>query len=104
MISEANISIQRANLEALRRRYAVVYGRRPIQQLDHWLNQVETLVARNDRVVPEPLISEIARFLGKFDPPLYRRLQSRGRPTATRVLNLLFEAEEIFLPKTADTA
>jgi hypothetical protein len=103
MIADANTSIQRANQEALSRRNAAASGRRPIKLLDHWLNQVETLVERNDSPVPEPLIGEIARFMGKFDPRLYRRLRRHGPRKASRVLDLLFEAEELFLPKTADT-
>jgi len=96
--------IRRQNEEALRRRNAAVSGRRPIRLLDHWLDQVETLVERDDAVVPEPLIGEIAGFLGTFDSDLNRRLRSHGRRKASRVLDLLFEAEELFLPKPAETA
>jgi hypothetical protein len=104
MIEEANLIIWRANLEAQRRRDATVYGRRPIQLLDRWLDEVETLVEQNDTVVPEPLIGEIAGFLGRFDTRLFHRLQSQRRRKASRVLDVLFEAEELFLPKVAETA
>lgn len=97
MLEDAILTIRSANEEALRRRHALISRGRPIRLLDHWLSQVETLVERNDPVVPEPLIGEIAGFLGKLNPPLYRRLRKIGRRRATRVLDLLFEAEEQFL-------
>lgn len=98
MLADAIISIRHADEEALRRRHALRSRRRPIQLLDHWLSQVETLIERNDAVVPEPLVSEIARFLGKLNPRLHRRLRRNGKREAVRVLDVLFEAEEQFLP------
>jgi len=47
--------------------------------------------------VPEPLIGEIAGFLGELDPLLYRRLWANDKPRASHVLALLFEAEEACL-------
>ena len=103
-LQDTNWTIRRAEQAAVRRREAFLARRRPLLLLDHWLGQVETLIERQDPVVPEPLISEIAGFLGKFHPPLYRRLHKTGRRKASRVLDLLFEAEERFLPTVADTA
>ncbi|HEX9100304.1 MAG TPA: hypothetical protein VF956_12520 [Candidatus Dormibacteraeota bacterium] len=102
MIQDAVISIRRADEEAMRRRHALRARRRPIQLLDHWLSQVESLIERNDAVVPEPLVGEIARFLGKLNPRLHRRLRRNGRREAVRVLDVLFEAEEEFLPTTPE--
>lgn len=99
MLEDANQMIRRANEEALRRRNELRARRRPIQLLDHWLSQVETLIERNAAVVPEPLIGEIAAYLGKHDPGLYRRLRRNGKRKVSRVLDLLFEAEEQFLPR-----
>ena len=102
MLQDAIISIRYANEEALRRHNALRSRRRPIQLIDHWLTQVETLMERNDRVVPEPLIGEIARFLRKLDPRLHGRLQRNSKREASRVLDVLFEAEEQFLPGHAE--
>ncbi len=99
MLEEANMMIRSANEEAVRRRNELRSRRRPIQLLDHWLNQVETLIERNDAVVPEQLIGEIAAYLGKHNPNLYRRLRRNGRRKVSRVLDLLFEAEEQVLPR-----
>ena len=103
MIEDAVISIRRANEAAFRRRKALLVSRRPMQLLDYWLSEVETLVERNEPVVPDPLMAEIGRFLGKLDPRLYRRLRRNGNLNALHVLDALFEAEEQFLPQVAET-
>jgi hypothetical protein len=103
-LEDTNLTIGCAEQAAQRRRKLLLARRRPVLLLDHWLDQVELLVERDDSIVPEPLISEIAGFLEKFNPHLYRRLRRTGRREASRVLDLLFEAEERFLPKVADTA
>lgn len=92
------MSIARANDEAMRRRDALRLRRRPIELLDGWLNQVETLIERKDVVVPEPLASEISSFLGRLDLRAHPRHRKRERPKASRVLDLLFAAQEEFLP------
>jgi hypothetical protein len=104
MLEDAIRSIRSANAEARRRRAARLLRRRPILLLDHWLSQVEMLIERNDPVVPEPLIGDITRFIGVLDPVLYRRLWRKGNREASRVLDVLFEAEEEFLPRSAGTA
>jgi hypothetical protein len=103
MIEEANITIRRADEAARRRRNAVLAHRRPVQLLDAWLDQVEMLVERKESIVPEPLLGEIAGFLWKQDPLLCSRLSRNGKHDAVRVLNVLFEAEEQFLPAMART-
>ncbi len=97
------MSIERATEAASRRHKSLIASRLPIQLLDYWLSEVETLVERREPVVPEPLMAQIARFLGKHDPRLYRRLRRKGNPDALHVLDALFEAEEQFLPQVAET-
>ena len=63
---------------------------------------MESLVER-ELSVPKPLLVQIAGFLGEQDPRLYRRLRRKGRLEAWRVLDLLFEAEEQFLPRVDQT-
>jgi hypothetical protein len=101
MLEDAIISIRRANEATVRRDNALFARRRPVQLLDGWLSQVETLLEHNEAVVPEPLINEIVGFLAQEDPRLHRRLRRKGRLEAWRVLDVLFEAEEQFLPRVA---
>jgi hypothetical protein len=103
LIEDAVISIRRANAAAFRRRQELLAVRLPMQLLDYWLSEVETLVERDEAVVPESLMAQIGRFLGKRDPRLYRRLRRSGKLDAMHVLDALFEAEEQFLPQVADT-
>jgi len=103
LIEEANISIRRADDAALCRRDALLEHRRPVRLLDAWLSQVETLVERNEPIVPEPLLGQIAAFLWREDPLLYRRLRKGRKLEVLRVLDVLFEAEEQFLPGMART-
>lgn len=104
MIEEANISIRGAHDAELRRHNAQLDRRRPVRMLDAWLSQVEALVERKESIVPQPLFGQIARFIWKLDPLLHGRL-GRGRKTeALRVLDVLFEAEEQFLPGVARTS
>jgi hypothetical protein len=102
LIEDANISIRRAIADAQRHHDALRASRRPVQLLDRWVSQVEMLVERRAPVVPEPLFSQIAGFLGKQDLRLYRRLRRHGKFDAARVLDVLFDAEERFLPGGPD--
>lgn len=99
MLEDAIVSIGHANEAARDRHDALLAHRRPVRLLDHWLNQVEMLIERNVGAVPAPLIGEIAGFLGQLDPHLYRRLRAKKQIRASQVLDLLFEAEEGFLPR-----
>ena len=94
MIEEANISIRHADDAALRRRNALIEHRRPARLLDAWLGQVETRVERNDTIVSQPLLGQIAGFLWKQDPLLHRRLRKGRKLDVLRVLDVLFEAQD----------
>ena len=91
------MSIEYANQAALRRRSALRSGRYPIELVDRWVNEVETLIEHKNRVVPEPLITEIAGFLGLTDTGIYRRLRRSGKPEAGTLLEMLFLVEERLL-------
>lgn len=104
MLSEANRHIHLANDEALRRRDSLRLRRRPIQLLDNWLSQVETLMERDEPVVPERLIDEISGFIVQLSPRLHRRLRRNSGRNALRVLEVLFDAEEQVLPKSPSDA
>jgi hypothetical protein len=102
MLEDAIISIRRGNEAAVHRDNALISRRRPVQLLDRWLSQVETLMEHDERVVPEPLTAEIAGFLATLDPRLHRRLRRKGGLEAGQVLDVLFEAEEQFLTRVSD--
>lgn len=97
MLADAIMTIRCANEAALRRRLAVRARRHPISLVDRWLGEVETLVEGNQAAVPEPLITEISRFLQRLDGRLYLRLRRNRARSSVKVLDVLFDAEEQLL-------
>jgi hypothetical protein len=70
-------------------------GRRThLRQLDAWLLQIEDMLEDDRHIVPEPLAKEIAAFLRKEAPPLYRELLRTRERDAARFIDLLFDAQE----------
>ncbi|HEX6548240.1 MAG TPA: hypothetical protein VF134_05820 [Candidatus Dormibacteraeota bacterium] len=102
MLSEAVEEIRRKKVEEQVRRQRVLAQRAELRQLDSWLNQVETMLEGDRRVVPEPLIREMAGFLREVDPKLHRALLRNRLRDASRVLDVLFDAQEYLLPHFAD--
>ena len=100
MLREAIREIQRSNEKSRQRRRQVSATRVQMRRLDHWLGLVEGMLEQDRKTVPEPLVSEIAEFVEDIDPKLRRDLvRNRGR-SATRVLDVLFDAQEHLMPRT----
>ena len=75
-----------------------------MRKLDAWLAHVEDMLERDSRTVPEPLMKEIGRFLRPIHPRLYRNLRRNRDRDAARLLDTLFDAQELVLPGLEDTA
>jgi hypothetical protein len=103
MLADAISGIRCADEAALLRRYTLLSRRHPLDLVDSWLSELEALMLQDNQVVPEPLITEIARFLERLDTRLYRRLQRNGDRETSLVLDLLFEAEERLLVRLVAT-
>jgi hypothetical protein len=71
-----------------------------MRRLDHWLGLVEGILEQDHKTVPEPLVSEIADFIQDIDPKLRRDLARNRARSATRVLDVLFDAQEQLMPRT----
>ena len=52
--------------------------------------------------MPEPLVKEIGSFLRDVDPKLHRALIRNRAREASRVLDVLFDAQEYLLPHFAE--
>ena len=98
MLKDAIESIRFAEYTASLRRMADRRRRQQIRLLDHWMGEIEMLMVQDKQVVPEPLINEIAGFVGELSPRLHDRLQPRSGRSASMVLDVLFDAEEQLLP------
>ena len=98
MLSDAVRDItDAARQEALRRR-RLELQRQDIKRLDTWLATVENMLEEEREFVPEPLIREIAAFLREVNPKLHRALLRNRAREASRVLDVLFDAQELVLP------
>ena len=104
MLSEAVNEIHRKRVEDAIRRQRMLARRAELRQVDGWLNQVEGMLEEDQRIVPEPLIKEIASFLREVDPKLHRALLRNRTREASRVLDVLFDAQEYLLPTFAEVS
>jgi len=75
-----------------------------IKRLDGWLETVENMLEEEREFVPEPLIREIAAYLREINPKLHRALLRNRTREASRVLDVLFDAQELVLPGWNETA
>jgi hypothetical protein len=92
-----------ARQEALRRQRLEIQ-RSAIKRLDGWLETVENMLEEERETVPEPLIREIAAFLREVNPKLHRALLRNRTREASRVLDVLFDAQELALPGFVEPA
>lgn len=102
MLSEAVDEIYRKLAEDGVRRRRLLAQRADVRQIDEWLNQVEGMLEDDQRVVPETLVRQIAAFLREVDPKLHRALLRNRTREASRVLDVLFDAQEYLLPRFAE--
>lgn len=101
MLSDAVADMCRADeLEAERRR-RLQERREAIERLDSWLQEVECMLERDRRTVPEALVGEIGDFVGRIDPKLRNSLMRNEDREAVAVLDVLFDAQEVVLPQAA---
>jgi hypothetical protein len=102
LLRDAVEEIRRTRAAEVARRQRLLAQRAELRQLDLWLNQVETMLEEDQRVVPEPLVREMATFLREVDPKLHRALLRNRLREASRVLDVLFDAQEYLLPHFAE--
>ena len=98
MLSDAVRDITDAARTEAQRRRRLELQREDIRRLDGWLETVETMLEEERETVPEPLVREIAAFLREINPKLHRALLRNRAREASRVLDVLFDAQELVLP------
>jgi hypothetical protein len=102
VLSEAVEEIRRKSREQFERQQRLLARRADMRRLDTWLNSVEVMLEEEQRTVPEPLVKEIGCFLRDVDPKLHRALLRNRAREASRVLDVLFDAQEYLLPHYAE--
>lgn len=104
MIRDAVDEIHEKQFEEDLRRRRLLARRADVRQVDTWLNSVEGMLEGDQRTVPEPLVKEIAGFLREIDPKLHRALLRNRTRDASRVLDILFDAQEYMLPRFSEVS
>lgn len=90
------------HLDLLRQR-EIVERKRELRRLDLWLDEVESMLEEDRRTVPEPLIKQMASFLRELDPKLHRALLRNREREASRVLDVLFDAQQTLMPVSGES-
>lgn len=99
MLRDAVDEIHQKQFEEDLRQRRLLARRADVRQVDAWLNRIEGMLEEDQRIVPEPLVKEIAGFLREVDPKLHRALLRNRTREASRVLDILFDAQEYMLPR-----
>jgi hypothetical protein len=104
LLSDAIREISVARELDMKRRRTLFQKRQALRQLDSWMHHVENLLEDNQRTVPESLVKEIGVFVRELNPKLHRHLQRNRTREASRVLDVLFDAQEELLPRPSEAA
>lgn len=75
-------------------------GRAGVRQVDHFLLQIENLIEGRHPAVPEALMEDILRFVRPISRKLYRVLTRNITCDPVRVLDVLFDAQQLVMART----
>lgn len=101
MLSDAIEEIHREFQEAEDRREQDMRRRADVRRVDAFLLQIENLIENQRAEVPPALMEEITRFIRPLSRKLLRALNRNVTHDPVRVLDVLFDAQQLLLPKLA---
>ena len=99
MLSDAIDEIHREYQMAADRREADLRRRADVRKVDAFLLVVENMIERKQTEVPATLMDEITRFVRPLSRKLVRALNRNVTRDPVRVLDVLFDAQQMLLPK-----
>ena len=99
MLSDAIEEIHREYQEAADRHDREMRRRADVRRVDAFLLQIEDLIERRHTEVPAPLMDEIVRFVRPISRKLLRALNRNVTRDPVRVLDVLFDVQQLLLPK-----
>jgi hypothetical protein len=99
MLSEAIEEIRREYQAASDRRDEEDRRRAEVRRVDAFLLQVENLIEFRQPEVPAALMEEIVRFVRPLSRKLLRQLNRNVTRDPVRVLDVLFDVQQLVLPK-----
>jgi hypothetical protein len=99
MLSEAIDEIHREYQAAADRREQEIRRRADIRRVDDFLLIVETIIEHKRSEVPPTLMDEIVRFVRPISRKLLRALNRNVTRDPVRVLDVLFDVQQLLLPR-----
>ena len=99
MLSEAIDEIHREYQAAADRREQEIRRRADVRRVDEFLLIVETIIEQKRSEVPPALMNEIVRFVRPISRKLLRALNRNVTHDPVRVLDVLFDAQQLLLPR-----
>ena len=99
MLSAAISEIHRETQAAADRRNQELRQRAAIRQTDAFLLQVENIIENQYPEVPPDLMAEIVEFVRPLSRKLLRALTRNVARDPVRVLDVLFDAQQILMPR-----
>src|SRR3989442_12572730 len=99
MLSEAIEEIHRGYQLAEDRRQEELRRRAGVRQVNSFLLQVENLIEGRHPAIPESLMDEIMRFVRPLSRKLHRVLSRNITRNPVRVLDVLFDAQQLLMAR-----
>lgn len=99
MLCDAIEEIHREFEAAADRRNQELKRRADVRQVDDFLLSIEDIIENRRGPVPAPLIEEITRFVRPLSRKLLRALNRNVTRDPVRVLDVLFDAQQLLLPR-----
>jgi hypothetical protein len=99
MLSDAIDEIHREFQAAEDRREEELRRRADVRRVDAFLLEIENLIENQRSEVPPIVMEEITRFIRPLSRKLLRALNRNVTRDPVRVLDVLFDAQQLILPK-----
>jgi hypothetical protein len=99
MLCDAIEEIHREFEAAADRRNQELKRRADVRRVDDFLLSIEDIIENRRGAVPAPLIDEITRFVRPLSRKLLRALNRNLTRDPVRVLDVLFDAQQLLLPR-----
>jgi hypothetical protein len=99
MLCDAIEEIHREFEAAADRRNQELKRRADVRRVDDFLLSIEDIIENRRGAVPAPLIDEITRFVRPLSRKLLRALNRNVTRDPVRILDVLFDAQQLLLPR-----